>query len=235
MADMQKLSRQMVEYAERFADITDAAKGRGRSHSGGGTTLADFAGGGRGPVRALHQQADEGCDRRGEVPGVRPAGGPREPRPTDVAELGRPQHAQADEPERPGEPVSDPPQDELAEVDVVPLTGRRAGDSKPELVAEPQRESRGRPAVGRTRHARVTATSLDSAHPRGARCPVKTLTSTSTSASSRSTRSTSTSSIWKHTSRCAPSWRTCSRSWRESTSVSAKSRLTLQALKPRRS
>lgn len=37
MADMQKLSRQMVEYAERFADITDAAKGRGRSHSGGGT------------------------------------------------------------------------------------------------------------------------------------------------------------------------------------------------------
>jgi hypothetical protein len=37
MADMQKLSKQMVEYAERFADITDAAKGRGRSHSGGGT------------------------------------------------------------------------------------------------------------------------------------------------------------------------------------------------------
>ena len=37
MADIQKLSKQMVEYAERFADITDAAKGRGRSHSGGGT------------------------------------------------------------------------------------------------------------------------------------------------------------------------------------------------------
>ncbi len=37
MADMEKLSRQMVEYAERFADITDAAKGRGRSHSGVGT------------------------------------------------------------------------------------------------------------------------------------------------------------------------------------------------------
>jgi hypothetical protein len=37
MADMQKLSKQMVEYAERFADITDAAKGRGRSHSGKGT------------------------------------------------------------------------------------------------------------------------------------------------------------------------------------------------------
>jgi hypothetical protein len=37
MTDMQKLSKQMVEYAERFADITDAAKGRGRSHSGGGT------------------------------------------------------------------------------------------------------------------------------------------------------------------------------------------------------
>jgi len=37
MADMHKLSKQMVEYAERFADITDAAKGRGRSHSGKGT------------------------------------------------------------------------------------------------------------------------------------------------------------------------------------------------------
>jgi hypothetical protein len=37
MADMQKLSKQMVDYAERFADMTDAAKGRGRRHSGGGT------------------------------------------------------------------------------------------------------------------------------------------------------------------------------------------------------
>ena len=36
MADMQKLSRQMIEYAERFADVTDAAKGHNR-RSGGGT------------------------------------------------------------------------------------------------------------------------------------------------------------------------------------------------------
>jgi hypothetical protein len=37
MADMEKISRQLVDYAERFADMTDAAKGRGRRNSGGGT------------------------------------------------------------------------------------------------------------------------------------------------------------------------------------------------------
>jgi hypothetical protein len=37
MADMEKLSRQLVDYAERFADMTDAAKGRGPRNSGIGT------------------------------------------------------------------------------------------------------------------------------------------------------------------------------------------------------
>jgi hypothetical protein len=139
MKDIQKFSQHVIDYAERLADMADAAQGRGARRTGHRTRWLILPAVGGRTLRLRDEQPHEGRHGRREGEGLRAARGSLQARAPDNRRE-QPEHEPEHQPQRLVAEDAVPPEQLAPQVGRVALTRRGRRHGQPALVSNTLRQ-----------------------------------------------------------------------------------------------